>query len=291
MDANAQQEHDPANEKDSPTAPKWVEMPAPTAWPFVTAVGVTLLAAGLLTNVAFTIVGAVVFVAALYGWARQLMPGIGYIHEPVLQPEHWAPPVRPATVGVEPRAEHARGERVRLPEWIHPYSSGLKGGIVGGILMALAALGYGLVTNRGIWYPVNLLAAMLLPSLAHATLHQLIQFSLAGLLVGIVIHAVASLSVGLLLAVLWPTLPRPSLLWGGIAVPLMWTGVIYSLMGVLNPTMGKLVDWPWFIVSQIAFGVGAGHTIIRTQVVPASRSQPSRSPGHDRSPSSGGGRG
>jgi hypothetical protein len=254
-----------------PSRPDSVEMPAPTVWPFITALGVVLLAAGLLTNVSFSIVGGFVFLAALGGWAGQLMPGRGQVHEPLLPREQQAPPVKAAAVGVESLAEHVKGQRARVPEWIHPYSAGLKGGLVGGIVMAAVALTYGLITSRGLWYPVNLLAAMLLPRFADASVQQLEVFSLAGILVGLMIHAIVSLSVGLCLAVLWPTLPRWSLLWGGVAAPLLWSGAVYSLMGVLNPTMDVRVDWGWFVASQIAFGLSAGLVIIRTEEVPATR--------------------
>jgi len=268
--------------------PESVEMPAPTAWPFITALGITLLAAGLLTNLVFSIFGAVILVCGLAGWAHHLMPGQGVIREPLLAPDHWARPVERAAVGVESLAEHARGERVSVPEWIHPYAAGLKGGVVGGLVMAILALGYGVVTGRGIWYPVNLLAAMLLPSLNQASMQQLSQFSLAGLLIGLLIHAVASLSVGLCLAVLWPTLPRLPLLFGGIVAPLLWTGAVYALMGVLNPTMSANVDWPWFIVTQVAFGLGAGLVISRTEKVPVAGLAFSRSRRHASGPPSGG---
>ena len=55
------------------------------------------------------------------------------------------------------------GYRLRMPAEVHPISAGLKGGIVGGIVMTLPALAHGLLTGHGIWYPVNLLAGMVLP--------------------------------------------------------------------------------------------------------------------------------
>ena len=55
---------------------------------------------------------------------------------------------------------------MQVPEQVHPYSSSVRGGIVGGIAMAVVAPVYGLVSGRGIWYPVNLLAAMLMPAIA-----------------------------------------------------------------------------------------------------------------------------
>src|SRR5262249_32600330 len=45
-----------------------LEMPAPTAWPMILALGVTLLFAGLVTHLSVTAVGLVLMVAAAIGW-------------------------------------------------------------------------------------------------------------------------------------------------------------------------------------------------------------------------------
>ena len=54
-----------------------------------------------------------------------------------------------------------------------------------------------------------------------------------------------------------PPIPAP-LAWGGLLMPLLWTGASYGLMGVVNPLLQERVDWPWFIVSQFVFGIAAG---------------------------------
>src|SRR5215471_19726005 len=51
-----------------------VLMPAPTAWPFVFALGAALLFAGLLTSASISILGAVFYVAGAVGWFRQVLP-------------------------------------------------------------------------------------------------------------------------------------------------------------------------------------------------------------------------
>ena len=57
------------------------------------------------------------------------------------------------------------GYRLRLPEEVHPISAGIKGGIVGGLVMPVPALLYGYFSGHGIWYPVNLLAGMVVPGI------------------------------------------------------------------------------------------------------------------------------
>jgi hypothetical protein len=43
----------------------------------------------------------------------------------------------------------------------------------------------------------------------------------------------------------------------------LWSGLLYSIMGLLNPVLGSHIDWPWFMASQIAFGVVAGMVVMR----------------------------
>lgn len=246
-----------------------VEMPAPTPWPMVLAFGLMLLAAGMVWQLAYSLVGGVITAVALGGWIRQLLPAKGLIREPL------EPPQRRATlVGPEapPKPQiPVPAARQAYPEKVHPYSAGLKAGVAGGFVMAAAALLYGLITGRGIWFPINLLAAMVLRRFQHATLAGLEAFSWAGLLMATGIHAVASLMVGLCLAVLFPALPRRAVFWGGVVAPLVWTGVVYGLMGVLNPEMAKYVNWIWFAMSQFGYGLVASLVIHRSEERPVRR--------------------
>ena len=135
--------------------------------------------------------------------------------------------------GVEQLRPGMPGYRLRLPEDVHPISAGLKGGIVGGLVMPVPALLWGLLSGHGLWYPVNLLAGMVLPGVGKMTVPELEQFHASLLLVAVVIHVVMSVVIGLIYGVLLPTLPevpRP-IAWGGLLMPLLWTGVSYVLMG------------------------------------------------------------
>src|SRR5262252_1058074 len=51
-----------------------VVMPAPTAWPFVLALGVALIFAGLLIGAAVSALGAVLYVVGAVGWFREVFP-------------------------------------------------------------------------------------------------------------------------------------------------------------------------------------------------------------------------
>ena len=51
-----------------------IDVPAPTAWPLVLAMGFTLLFAGLLMNVSVTALGVVLSLAGCVGWLREVVP-------------------------------------------------------------------------------------------------------------------------------------------------------------------------------------------------------------------------
>ncbi len=172
--------------------------------------------------------------------------------------------------GVGRMQEGMPGYRLRLPTEVHPISAGIKGGILGGLLMPIPALIWGLWSGHGVWYPVNLLAGLVLPGVGRMTLAELEQFRPTLLLLGLAIHAVNSVTFGMIYGVLLPTLPslpRP-LAWGGLAMPMLWTALSFGLMGLVNPLLGKGVDWPWFIASQFLFGLVAAAAIERFKARP-----------------------
>ncbi|REK10230.1 MAG: hypothetical protein DWQ37_16615 [Planctomycetota bacterium] len=233
-----------------------VDMPRPTAAPIVLAVGIALILAGWALNITFIIVGAVIFVAGLGGWIAQLLPGRGHALEPFETVRG-----RALVTGEPGRVAQLRqgmpGYRLRMPEKVHPISAGIKGGILGGIIMPLPAMLYGLISGKGIWLPLNLLAGMVLPGVDEMSVEALGQFNLTLAIVGLLIHATNSVTFGLLYGVLLPTLPPISkpLAWGALLMPLLWTVAAFLTTAMFNSQVRELVDWPWFVVSQFIFGV------------------------------------
>src|SRR4030095_3627916 len=55
--------------------PDAIHVPAPTPWPMITAFGITLVCAGLVTNVLVSMVGAVAMFWGAVGWWREVLPG------------------------------------------------------------------------------------------------------------------------------------------------------------------------------------------------------------------------
>jgi uncharacterized membrane protein YagU involved in acid resistance len=247
-----------------------VEMPRATVWPIVVALGITMLGAGWASNLALSLVGAVFFVLGLGGWVRQLLPGRGHMHEPWVDPalRHREIAARPGTVD-QLRAGMA-GYRFQLPESFHPISSGVRGGIIGGLLMPIPALAYGVLSDRGIWFPVNLLAGIVLPGISGEYDSQLRKFQLGAFVVAIIVHATFSLTFGLLFGVIAPTLPPVPggpIIAGGVLMPFLWSGLCHGVMGIVNPSLQRHVNWFWFVISQIVYGVAMSIVVVRSQKV------------------------
>ena len=251
-----------------------VEVPASTPWPFVTAFGLALLFAGLVTSLAVSVVGAVVLLWGAVGWFRVVLP---------VQQEESLKVVRTLSVArvtsSTRKVDHLRpgagGHRSRIPVEVHPYSAGLIGGAVGGVGMAIIACLYGFLAHGSIWYPVNLLAAAALPSLTEAGPEVLNAFQLSGLIVALLTHVIFSLFVGLMFAAILPMMPsRFTAFWGSFLAPVLWTALIASTLQLINPALNSKIAWGWFIASQIAYGLITGYIVAHSKWVETQQDWP-----------------
>jgi len=64
-----------------------------------------------------------------------------------------------------------------------------------------------------------------------------------------------------------PMFARRPIVLGSLIGPVLWSGLLYSIMQLLNPLLASHINWFWFIASQIAFGVVAGVVVMRQQRV------------------------
>jgi hypothetical protein len=251
---------DPRAEASEPVTPGAVILPAPTAWPIILAFGVTLLFAGLLTSASVSILGAILAVTGSIGWFRDVLP-----HEK----EETVQVKAEVTVASTPRREVERLQiapelsRALLPLETYPVSAGIKGGLAGSVAMAVLACLYGLLKQRSIWYPINLLAATAYAQSFQGGTASLNAFHLDSFLVAVVIHLITSLLVGLLYGAMLPMFPRRPILLGGVIAPILWTGLLYSILGLINPLLNERIDWTWFVASQFGFGIVAGLVVVR----------------------------
>ncbi|HEX4772301.1 MAG TPA: hypothetical protein VH351_15805 [Bryobacteraceae bacterium] len=235
--------------------PQQIAMPSPSAWPIVLAFGLTLVFAGMVTAASVSILGAVLAAAGTVGWFRNVLPEPCHEWVPVVPEEITIQTSRETVERITPN--HAV-PRAWLPLEIYPISAGIKGGLAGGVTMALLAALYGIVTGNGIWYAMDLLVAGLFPVMASETTRQIGTFHLYAFLVAVPIHLLISLLVGLLYGAMLPMVPRRPILLGGFVGPLLWSGLIYGSLAVINPVMNQRIDWFWFALCQIAFGTVAG---------------------------------
>ncbi len=239
-----------------------LELPAPTAWPLVLAFGITLAFAGLVTSESVSVLGGILIIAGAVGWFRNVLP-----HE-----EHESVSVTPGEPAIATtRRDVARLEvadqpkRAWLPLETYPVSAGIKGGLAGSVVMAGLAMLYGLISGNGIWYPVNLLVAGFFPGAVNATTAQIAEFRMSALLLAVPIHLITSLLVGLLYGVMLPMFPRRPVFLGGLIAPIMWSGLLYTTLDIINPVMNHRINWLWFVLSQVGFGVVAGLVVSRQQ--------------------------
>jgi hypothetical protein len=141
--------------------------------------------------------------------------------------------------------------------------------------MAIIACLYGLIAHGSVWYPVNLLAAAALPSLAEAGPEALAAFHPAGFVVALFSHGVISLLVGLLYAAILPMMPsRFTAFWGSFLAPVLWTALIASTLRLINPALNARIAWAWFIASQIAYGLITGYVVAHSKTVETAQSWP-----------------
>ena len=248
-------------------------MPRATAWPIVLALGITLLGAGLVTSLALSVVGAVLFVFGLGGWIGQLLPGRGHRHEPMVEPAlrprpvtgtaghgRPAPPRRgglsvPASREGPPDLRRRQGRDRGRPGDAHP-GAGLR----------RAQRPWPLVPRSTCWRGWSCRGSAARPWLSSN------NSPWRSLILAIFIHATLSVTFGLLFGVVSPTLPPipgGPVIAGGVLMPLLWTGLCYGFMGIVNPLLQEHVNWPWFIASQVVYGLAMSIVVINSEKVPA----------------------
>jgi hypothetical protein len=230
----------------------------------IMALGLALSSAGLVTNVVVTCVGVVLVAAGAVGWFRDVLP-VEQVEAVAVEPQ--AEVAAPSRVAVALLEVGEMGHRAILPLEIYPYTAGIKGGIAGGAVMAALAVLQGIILHGSPWYTINILAATAMAQLADANTATLMSFIPEAFAAALVIHATASILVGLLYGVMLPMFPRYPAFWAAIVAPTLWTGLLWSSLNVINPVLDARIEWRWFILCQIAFGAVAGFVVDRTEQV------------------------
>lgn len=234
-----------------------VVLPVPTAWPMVLALGVSLTIAGMVTHWSVSLLGLILVLRSAVGWFFEVLPHEHHFAVPVEAEAEAVGSARTAHPQLPAEAKH----RKLIPVETFSIWAGVRGGIVGGLAMIVPATVFSLVKFHSLWYAANLLAAGGFVSWAGASPEFLAQFHLLGLLAAFGIHTLTSVLVGLLYGAMLPMFPRWPILTAGFIAPFLWTGILHSALGVISPILNERIDWPWFVVSQIAFGLVCGFVV------------------------------
>lgn len=236
-----------------------VELPRPTAWPLVLAFGVSLILFSMVTSIVFFYMGAALSVAGIVGWFMQIFPAEAHELVPVSDEDVEITTAR-RLVQREQRAV-SEAPRAVLPVETFRITTGLRGGIAGGIAMIVPATLFSLIKYHSLWYAMNLLAAGGFISWAGASDAFLSQFHPEGFLAALAIHGCTSVLVGLLYGAMLPMFPRYPIVTAGFMVPFIFTAILHSAIGIVSPILNERIDWFWFVISQIAFGLVCGYVV------------------------------
>jgi hypothetical protein len=234
-----------------------IQLPAPTVWPMVLALGIALMLTGLVTHWVISLLGFLLTLRSSIGWFLEVLPHEHHVEvgvtSDILQIE--------STRTTRERVPLGEKHRKLLPIETFSITAGIKGGLVGGTAMIVPASLFSLIRYHSLWYATNLLAAGGFISWAGKPDSFLAQFHLSGLLAASAIHGVASVLIGLLYGAMLPMFPKKPILTAGFIAPFLWTGILYSALGVISPILNARIDWLWFVVSQIAFGLVCGFVV------------------------------
>lgn len=242
---------------DDATTTGQVQLPTPTVWPVVLALGIVLMVTALVTTVYLAALGLVLTLMASVGWFRQVLPHEAHEPVPVVTEE-----IRIETARRVLRAAPISGvERKILRVSSFRASSGIKGGLAGGFAMTVPAGIFSVVKYHSFWYAVNLMAAGGFVSWAGASDQFLGEFHLQGLLAATAIHGMISVLVGLLYVAMLHMFPKYPIISAGFVVPMIFTGLMHTAIGVVSPILNQRIDWFWFVASQIFFGLVCGFVV------------------------------
>jgi len=248
-----------------------LHLPSPTPWPILMALGLTLVAAGLVSNLRLSEGGGLLALIAAAGWFLQVLPQERHDRFAVnVRAVEYSSPRRLAS---RPHAGVLAGS-ARLPVAGHPIATGVQAGLAGGLAMAVVAAIYGLVTSAGLWYAPNLIGAVVFARV-RIGMPELEAFHPGLLALALALHLTTCILVGLFYSAFLPLLARersrqpgavaalPLLVVAGIVAPLAWSGLLRGVLDVIDPVLFAHINWLWFLVAQMAFGWVAGAVVLR----------------------------
>ena len=236
-----------------------IQLPRPTAWPMVMALGISLLLGGMVTSIAVGVLGA----RAYHRRRRRLVsPGSSRMKRTKQSPFSWKrcrSPVREPIERLHLSESRRAARSCPLKPSASPPASGAASPAalamtVPAALFSLLKISQPLVCDE----PAR---CRRLCQLGRRQRRVPQPVSSAGGAGRLPIHGFISLLVGLLYGAMLPMFPRYPILTAGFMAPLLFTGILYSALGIVSPILNQRIDWFWFIASQIAFGLVCGFVV------------------------------
>ena len=241
-----------------------MELPSPTVWPIVLALGIALILAGMVTHWAISLLGLILMLRASVGWFREVLP---HEHRESLLVTTQVVEIA-TTRGQIDRLSASESHRKMLPVETYTVTAGIKGGVAGGVAMIAPAILYGMIHYHSAWYAANLLAAAVFVSWANASTAFLCAFHMDGLIVA-AIHSRLDVTPGR--HALWGDasyVSEKAYLNGGICGTAVMVRIALHHSGSREPTAGsanRLV-----VVHRFAIRIWARSGICRQSSRPSS---------------------
>ncbi len=153
------------------------------------------------------------------------------------------------------------------PTHVYPYRAGAAGGFLGGLAMIAVGAASGLLSGRGLWFPVNLIGATFVTRLQNASPAELMRFDPEALAAGLFLHLLMSTALGFLFALLLPALPGRPWAWAVVVGPALVAASL-SLLPFINPVMDRYLDRASFVLAHVLYGLVMGLWVAHVEPVP-----------------------
>ena len=151
----------------------------------------------------------------------------------------------------------------------YPVSAGVKGGLAGSVAMAVLACAYGVLKAGSIWYPDQSSCRSRVRRIAEARARTAVFIPCRQLR-----HCSGSPRARVCAG--WIALRRDA---SHVRAPTdrarrtdrpgaVVGAAVHDSRALLNPLLASHIDWPWFIASQVAFGIVAGLVVVRQSRMP-----------------------
>lgn len=130
------------------------------------------------------------------------------------------------------------------------------GGLLGGTLMAAFSMLVSMLRGPGMWMPVKLIGGVVLGSRA---INNPGGFDVRPILIGLAVHAVVSVVLGGLFALLSFRLPPVTLILYGVVYALfIWFVGLFFVLPIVDPLLVNNTNPALFAFSHMIYGLSLG---------------------------------